>query len=256
MGNIAAAWGTVRASLLQLSFADIKTVAGLAGIDLMLLSHLQQRPDKGATKEQLMSGIEGLLGKMDVEARHRFVVWVAEELLVRKPELAPSLDDQLARHGWGLIDYHLIPLPLFDPRELMSLPDGPRADLVKAAQRFRDGDLGGAISAACGAVDTAVGDVYADYRLGEPAKSFQEGCNRALGAVVNLEGSLRELGWDAEGAGMLAKSFKGSLNQGAYVMQSLRSKMGDVHGTKPTLKPLVFDVLKWAELFVRTLTVR
>ncbi|WP_423383528.1 hypothetical protein [Burkholderia sp. LMG 32019] len=60
MASVAAAWGAVRASLLQLSFADIKTVAGLAGLDLMALAHLQLRPEKGATKEQLISGIEGL----------------------------------------------------------------------------------------------------------------------------------------------------------------------------------------------------
>jgi len=256
MASVAAAWGSVRASLLQLSFSDIKTVAGLAGLDLMAVAHLQQRPEKGATKEQLMSSIEGLLAKEDAEARQHFVVWVAEELLARKPEFSALLADQLARHGWGLVDRQLVPLQLFDPSELANLPDGPRGDLVKAAQRFRDGDLGGAISAACGAVDTAVAGVYVEYALGEPAKSFQEGCNRALAAVVNLEAPLHELGWDVEAAGMLAKSFKGALNQGAYVMQTLRSKMGDVHGTKPILKPLVFDVLKWAELFVRTLTVR
>jgi len=45
----------------------------------------------------------------------------------------------------------------------------------------------------------------------------------------------------------------GSLNQAAYVMQTLRSKMGDVHGTKPVLEPLVFDSLKWASLIVRLL---
>jgi hypothetical protein len=39
-------------------------------------------------------------------------------------------------------------------------------------------------------------------------------------------------------------------------MQTLRAQMGDVHGSKPILKPLVFDVVKWAELFVRTLTAR
>lgn len=256
MTSIASAWGTIRASLFHLSFADIKTVAGLAGLDLMSLAHLQQRPEKGATKEQLVSGIEIMLGRMDADALQRFVVWVAEELLTRRPELAALLADQLARHGWGLVDHQLIPLQLFDPSELANLPDGPRADLVKAAQRFRDGDLGGAISAACGAVDTAVANVYADYQLGAPATSFQEGCNCALRAVVNLEDPLQELGWDVDEAKILAQNFKKALNHGAYVMQSLRSKMGDVHGTKPILKPLVFDVLKWAELFVRTLTVR
>jgi len=43
------------------------------------------------------------------------------------------------------------------------------------------------------------------------------------------------------------------MNQGAYVIQTLRSNMGDFHGTKPILKPLVFDCLKWIELMLRAL---
>lgn len=258
MAMITAAWGTVRANFLQLSFADIKTVAGLSGLDMIPLAPLQQRQTNGATKEQLMSTIEGLLGRMDDGEQRRFVVLVAEEVLTRKPELEERMTDQLARHGWGLVDRHLIPLQLFDPSELAILPEGPRTDLAKAAQRFRDGDLGGAISAACGAVDTAVSDVYLAYGLQEDARrpSFQEGCNRAIAAVFRLEPALEELGWDDKETMMLAKNFKDSLNNGAFVMQTLRSKMGDVHGTKPIMKPLVFDVLKWAELMVRTLTTR
>lgn len=52
---------------------------------------------------------------------------------------------------------------------------------------------------------------------------------------------------------MLAHNLRGALNQGAYVMQTLRSRMGDVHGSKPVLKPLVFDSLKWAALLVRVM---
>lgn len=151
----------------------------------------------------------------------------------------------------------LIPLELFDPADLMQLSDTSRADLVKASQRFRDGDLGEAISAACGAVDTVTSSIYADCALGDPTKaSFQERCSKALDArkvLPNIESQLRDLGWDDTTLKSFLQNFKGALNQGSYVMQTLRSKMGDVHGTKPILKPLVFDTLKWAELFVRTL---
>ncbi|WP_244106582.1 hypothetical protein [Paraburkholderia phenazinium] len=251
MPAIHAAWGALRASLDQhFSFAKIKNVVGLAGLDLAPLAHLQQKPERGATKDQLLSAIDGAIGQMDAAARARFVVLVAEEMLSREPALESRLAEQLARHGWGLADHHLVPLELFDPAALAELPEGPRTDLVKSIQRFRDGDLGGTISAACGAVDTAVVSV-----LGEPGRSFQEGCNRAL-AMVDLEGPLGALGWDAETVRQFVGNFRGALNQGAFVMQTLRSRMGDVHGTKPVLKPLVFDAVKWAELFVRTLTVR
>ncbi|WP_129518474.1 hypothetical protein [Burkholderia stabilis] len=144
-------------------------------------------------------------------------------------------------------------LPLFEATDVDSLPAPPRDDLIKAAQRFRDGDLSGAIAAACGAVDTVVDFVL---RQPNPKPSFQEGCNRAFKEVLNVQSDLQELGWTESEAMMLADNFKRAMSAGAYVMQSLRSKMGDVHGTKPVLLPLAFDTLKWAEIMVRTLATR
>ena len=252
------AWGTLHSHLRAQSFDNIKDIVGLGGVNLYApaLAQLAQKQQNGATKGQLMAAIEGELGRMMPEQRRHSIILIAEELLRRTPDLQSALADDLRRHGWGLADNRLIPLELFDPAELVALPEIPRADLVKAAQRFRDGDLGGAISAACGAVDSAVALVYSQQGLGDPSKaSFQEGCNVALGAVANFDAPLRALGWDDATLKPFLQNFKGALNQGAYVMQVLRSKMGDVHGTKPILKPLVFDALKWADLFVRTLTV-
>lgn len=255
MTTVTAAWGAIRASLQTLGFHDIKGVVGLAGLDVFALARVRQ--EEGASKGQLMSAVDGVLGKLDPTARQHAVAIIVDALLKQRPGLADALADDLARLGWGLVDGRLIPLELFDPTELAALPDASRADLVKAAQRLRDGDLSGAIAAACGAVDSAVAAVYAQHGLGDPTDaSFQEGCNRALAAVAHLEAPLRGLGWDEATLKPFLANFKGALNHGAYVMQTLRSKMGDVHGTKPILKALVFDALKWAELFVRTLTVQ
>jgi hypothetical protein len=128
---------------------------------------------------------------------------------------------------------------------------------VKAAQRLRDGDLTGAISAACGAVDSATVRIYELQGLGDPGlASFQERCKRAVevtGVIPRLESQLRSLGWPDSEIVPFKRNFAGGLNHGAYVMQTLRSKMGDVHGSKPILKPLVFDCLKWAELMLSSL---
>jgi hypothetical protein len=42
---------------------------------------------------------------------------------------------------------------------------------------------------------------------------------------------------------MLSHNLRGTLNQAATVMQILRSDMGDVHGAKPVLEPVVYDAL-------------
>ncbi|WP_257807007.1 hypothetical protein [Burkholderia glumae] len=142
-------------------------------------------------------------------------------------------------------------LPMFEATDLDALPAGPRRDLEKAAERFRADDLSGAITAACGAVDTAFTDILGD-RSEKP--SFQEGVNLAVKQVLTVQADLEAIGWDGKDAKLLAANFKSALSGGAFVMQTLRSKMGDTHGTKPILVPLTFDALKWAEIMVRTLT--
>lgn len=77
---------------------------------------------------------------------------------------------------------------------------------------------------------------------------------RSLGALKVLDAIEVDwvaLGWEQVKAHQLIENLRGSLNQAAYVMQELRSRMGDVHGTKPTLRPLVFDSLRWATVIVR-----
>lgn len=257
------AWGPIRACLEELIFHQIKQVAGLAGLDTSKLAHVDEYLDKDGkpkrpTKGTLMAAIDQELTQMPADKQHRFMRIAAEETLRRKPELLPQLENDLSRLGWQWIDQTLLPIALFDPADLAALPDAFRTDLVKAGQRFRDGDLGGALSAACGAVDTVTAAVYLNTGLGNPADdSFQQRCNRALGArqvIEHIDTQLRELGWEDTELKPLRENFKGALSQGAYVMQSLRSKMGDVHGTKPILKPLVYDAIKWAELFVHTLS--
>ena len=129
--------------------------------------------------------------------------------------------------------------------------------MVKSANRLRDGDLSGALSSACGAVDAVTTRIYHDKALGDPGKaSFQEKVSKsfkATGIIPKLEADLAGLGWNEAEIKIFRENLVGSLNQAAYVMQTLRSKMADVHGTKPALEPIVFDSIKWASLIVRLL---
>ena len=180
-----------------------------------------------------------------------------EEILRRKPETRGNLSEYLSRLGWTFSHGIISAVQVFDPDDLLELPRESHKDLRKAAQRFRDGDLSGAISAASGAVDAATGAVYQQEKLGNPAQaSFQERCKRASaakGVMPKLAQQLQSLGWQEAEVDRFKKNFEGALNQGAYVMQTLRSKMGDVHGSRPILRPLVFDCLKWAEIVVNSL---
>jgi hypothetical protein len=74
---------------------------------------------------------------------------------------------------------------------------------LKAAKRWRDCDLGGAISA-------AVAKVYREASLGDPTRAmFQEGCKRAMaarGILVDLAGRLPELQWQPNDAVLFARN--------------------------------------------------
>ena len=252
------AWTGLRVALReQFSFNEIKEIAGLAGIDLTLLSHLVQRARGGAAKGELMDALDERIGALSGEEKQRVLVRVAEVMVLRRPAVADSLPAYLEPLGWNYANGRLFPIEVLDPRELGELPEAAREDLVKAATRFWDGDLSGALAAACAAVDSATTTIYEQYRIGDPAKdSFQKRCSKALRAkraVDDMVDALRAVGWCDDDAKRVAKNMQGSLNQGASVMQMLRSKMGDVHGTKPALRTVVFDSLKWASLIVAAL---
>lgn len=251
------AWGALRALLRAFSFYEIKEIVGLSGIDVTSLASLEQKPSGGATKGQLITALDGKIQKLDCRTKSRVLTHIAEVIVERQPNQSDCLDEYLERLGWQFVDGKLIPIYVFDVAELAELPDAARTDLVKAATRLRDGDLDGALAAACAAVDSTTNAVYAEHVIDSQVNDgFQARCTNALkarGAISKLTSELNVLGWEEADSDKLAKNLKGALNQGAYVMQTLRSRMSDVHGSKRVLEPLVFDSIKWAALIVRML---
>ena len=253
------AWNGFRVVLRErFSFNDIKEITGLAGIDLTRLSHLVQRAGGGAWKGQLMDALDDQIGALGGQDKERMLVRIAEVMAQRSSDVTDSLTKYLEPLGWSYANGRLFPVEVLDPWELEELPEMTRDDLVKAASRFRDGDLGGALAAACSAVDSATTAIYERYdELRDPDKdSFQARCSKALrakGTVDDLVAALRALGWQEADATKVAKKMQGSLNHGAMVMQTLRSKMSDVHGTKRAMRTVVFDSMKWAALIVAAL---
>ena len=252
------AWAAVRGVLQSdFTFYEIKDVIGLAGLDITEFAHLVQKPDGGALKGHLMTAIDQSFGQLSANEMKEILSHLVQEVLLRRPQCKERLEGYLSRFGWGLADDRVVPLTIFDPKDLDEIAEAPRVDLIKAAERLRDGDLSGSVSAACAAVDTCTCAIYEEKQLGNfHNASFQERFKRALvavGALESLDQNLSEIGWEQDRITPFRKNFQGALTQGAYVMQSLRSDMGDVHGTKPILKPLVLDCLRWAEVMIRTL---
>lgn len=251
-------WGAVRSTLMErFSFGQIKKLVGYAGFDMARMAHLEQKQERGASKSQLLSAIDTQYAEHNESSRNTMVTILCERMAAESQQAIEDLAPALAQLGWQLVDGRIVPLEIFDFEDLAQLPDSAASDLRKAATRLRDGDLSGAVSSACAAVDAVTEQIYATHGLGKSGgASFQEKVRKSLNAIrfqTKLEGELRELGWDTSKIKMISSNFEGSLNQAANVMQTLRSDMGDVHGTKPAVATLAFDSVKWAALLLRAL---
>lgn len=254
-------WGPIRSSLIEnFSFGDIKQIVGYADIDIAKLAHLEQKSQGGASKSQLLSAIDAQIDLMDAESVGVVASICCEEMLRRKPGLILELERVLSRVGWKFSGSDVLPIEIFDVSELKDIPDNAHEDILKAASRLRDGDLSGSLSASCGALDSVTSSIYQEFGLGDPNKaSFQERIKKsidAIGAKGQLINELQEIGWNEGDFKTLSSNLEGSLSQAASVMQKLRSKMGDVHGTKPVISALVYDSIKWSLLLLRVLVTR
>lgn len=256
--NVNSAWSAASKVLKDtFSFYDIKEIVGLAGFDTGTIAHLVQRSGSSVSKGQLISEIEQQLNTYNIGDKQHFLNILVEEMLSRCSALEAQLEKYLTRLGWQVVDNKVLPIEVLDRSDLVELDEAAKRDLIKAATRYRDGDLSGSISAACGAVDGLTIKIYQTYDIGDAAKaSFQERCKVSLkkvGVFDAINNELRDIDWKEAGLVPFQKNFEGALNQAAFIMQTLRANMADVHGTKPVFKPLVFDSIKWAQILVRLL---
>lgn len=254
-------WGPIRSSLTEnFSFGEIKHIVGYADIDMSQLSHLEQQSQGGASKSQLLSEIDRQIGRMEPNRAKVVASICCEEILRRKPDLIGEFERVLSRVNWKFSGTTLLPVEIFDVLEMKDIPGKAHEDIQKAASRLRDGDLSGSLSASCGALDSVTSAIYQEFGLSDLNNaSFQQRITRsidAIGAKENLLRELQDIGWGGPDAERLASNLGGSLNQAAFVMQKLRSNMGDVHGSKPVISALVYDSIKWSLLLLRILVTR
>lgn len=254
-------WGPIRSSLTDnFSFGDIKKIAGYADVDMSRLAHLEHKSQGGASKSQLLSEIDKQVGEMDSDAVGLVASICCEEMLRTKPDIIDKLERVLSRVGWKYSGTTLLPIEIFDVSDLKDIPENAHEDILKSASRLRDGDLSGSLSASCGALDSVTNSIYQEFNLGDPNKaSFQERIKKsieAIGAKDRLVSELQDIGWGVSDYKPLSSNLDGALNQAAFVMQKLRSNMGDVHGSKPVVSALVYDSIKWSLLLLRIMVTR
>jgi hypothetical protein len=249
-------WGAVRAAMQELSIPNIRRLAGQAGFDVTRIPSRSEAHGGSGSRAEVMPALDRLFLEMDESERRRAVQVIAEEF---SPEGYPSaqLRRDLERLGYGFVKGKFVRFSVLSQEDMDYLPETGREDLAEAATRLRDGKLSGALSSICGAIDSATSSLYQQKALGEPGNaSFQERVARsleALGTYKQIAAQLCSLGWPEKDAEKLSQNLKGAINQAAYVLQTLRSNMSDVHGTKPTIRWIVFEALKWGQAILALL---
>ncbi|MCX7112954.1 MAG: hypothetical protein NTX45_23125 [Proteobacteria bacterium] len=264
-----AAWAAISVTLKEFHFDDIKNIVKLAGFDINILQNLGLDPENWYKSNPylLVNEIEEYFLKFGNERKSYFLNVVLEKILSgefsycgnKDNNIEEKLQKNLNRLGWQIIDKKALPKEILDLSDLDELDTSAKEDLVKAATRFRDGDLNGAISSSYAAIESVIKKVYEDNKLGEIdyGKSFQDRCKKAfdgIGAYNVIADQLIDIGWQETSVKQFQENLKGSLNQSAYVMQLLRNNMSDAHGTRPAIKALVFDCIKWAQIIISLLS--
>ncbi len=253
---IGGAWGGIRSLVREaFTFAEIKDLVGGSGLPVELLADLQQRPTGGASKSQLVDGIEILFRQVSADDKDRFVARCISTLLRKQPEYRQNLEDALQAVGWGLLADEPYPLALRIDIDLVTLPETAQEGLRTALRRYSGNDLDGAITAICGVVDSLTAAAYEQHKLGDHrGTSYRERITRSFNVKeAAYKAPLAAIGVPQHEVERLWQNQRGAVNQAAYVLAVLRSRFSDAHGRQPAPREVVQRALDVGVFVTRNL---
>lgn len=253
---LADAWRSLRSLVKEAySFNGMKDLMGHSGLPIEQLAHLQQRQIGGASKGQLIDGIEGVLNHMTQEDREEIVRRCVTTMLQERPAVRPQVEAALATAGWGLVGNEPQSLALAIDVDLASLPAAAQEGLQTALSRYGQGDLDGAITAICGVVDSLTAEAYAQHGLGNHTDAkYQERVARSFDVKETAyKQALAAHGVPQAEVNILWQNERGAVNQAAYVMARFRSNFSDAHGAQAASREMVQRALDIGTFLTRSL---
>ncbi|MBN8995224.1 MAG: hypothetical protein J0H94_08355 [Rhizobiales bacterium] len=235
--DIGRLFGVVLAELHTLSLTKARTVVAAAGITGVNAPTQYWDP--------FLAGVERAFYRLEPDSR-----LAALSIFAAHFSKSEQVQNLFGLHGFEYVDGTFIPTALLDQREARYLPPSSASELAKAMKRLVDGDETGAITAACGAVDTLMQQLYVAHGLGDPSHAaFAAKVNTAaqrLRVFEEMESELGALGMNITDAESIGSEMRKGTNHAAQMLQTLRRTMGDVHGSKPALRRAAYDAIKWA----------
>lgn len=241
-----ALWSAVSVTLADKSAAAMMASLTRAGLVLGLASPREGQMSETRRKQLLIDDVSTVLSRWQPHERQRFAVHLIEDVVnsgaprstawasqpVENP-VRDELERVLLRFGWGLVDHVPYPLTLQVDIETSRLPDVARAGLHKALQRYREGDICGAITPIASTIEDgfarAIWQRHAEwgrYDLGPLAMKVTQ-------AFGTLEATFRQElaieGIDPNQVVALWGHQRAAVSNAASVLGGFRNKFGDAH---------------------------
>jgi len=220
----------------QLSIPRIRQAVGRAGFDTARIPAEDRRAS-------VVPAVQRLFGEMEYAQKVTAVAVLSAEL---SPEAANA---GLRPHGYQFLGREIVALGAVDGNEVRFLPASSAQEIASAFARLNAGDEDGAISAACGAVDTVTVAIHEKYGLGQPPNAFQAKVNTVMATLKiyeEIEADLIQLNVRPETAKEIVTELHEATKHAANALQVIRRTLGDVHGSKPAYRRLTYDAIKWA----------
>jgi hypothetical protein len=228
--------------VVELSIPTIRRVVAAAGLDATTIPAASEARTGMGSRAEVVPAVYAAWARLDVAAKARSLPIFAERIVTEKPAQAKPLRTLLEQHGFRYDRGAFIPMNPVDERERAFLPASSYEEAVKAVGRLSDGDESGALTSACGAVDSLMQRLYEKHGWGARPDAFQ------LKRLQVFESFHAELvGMMKPGdATAIVDNLHEATKRATNGLQVLRRAMGDVHGTKPALRKTIYDALKWS----------
>jgi hypothetical protein len=235
--DIGRLFGVLIAELRTLSLPNARAAVAASGITGIKAPKQYWDP--------FLAGVDTAFNQLEPEAR-----LAALRILASRFAESERVRSLFAQHGYEYVDGTFVPTAFLDRREAQYLPPSSASELAKAMKRLVKGDESGAITKACGAVDTLMQQLYTAHGLGDHAKvPFAAKVNTAaqrLRIFENMRDELTSAGMKDADADAVMSNIEKATNHAAQMLQTLRRTMGDVHGSKPALRRTAYDAIKWS----------
>lgn len=242
-------YSILRSELNKLSVSNIRNTAGAAGFDVTLIPATSEARTGIGSRSEVMPVLDRLFGQMSPERKLAALRVLTKRLIEESAESATRLATLLGEHHYQLLNGTIVPVGILDARERQYLPSMSADNLEKAMQRLGSGDYTGAITSACGAVDSVLRTIYQRNGLGSLSEGYVQKVRKVfqrLSIFQEMEKDLIAQGLEALEAKRVVDNMEKATFSAAEVLQIYRHDPGDAHGSKPATRKAAYDALKWA----------